>query len=259
MAEKNTTTNKEESVKSTSAKEGTPRMFLGRPLTPKYVIGSIIVVILVGVLGYLLAKEYVVARVNNEYIFKPEYMAELEKASGRQVLEGLATKKLIEQEAKAKNITVSDKEIDDEIARIEKELQAQGQTLDQILSFQGMDRDELREQIVIQKTVEKLVGEVTVTDAEVEEFISQNEGLAQEDADPETLNNQAREQLRQQKTDTRIQQLISDIRSRAKIQFFTLDITQAPMPPIQQQPQQPQPTQAEEGAEGAVEEAPAAQ
>lgn len=253
MTEKNQHTNKEETNKSEKNSTGKQIMLFGREITPRYAIGGLVAIIVAGLLGYLLMKEMVVAKVNNEYILKPEYMAELEKASGRQVLEGMATKKLIEQEAKAKNITVTDEEIDAEIARIEKELQSQGQTLDQILSFQGMDREELREQIEIQKVVEKLVGEVTVSDEEVETFISQNEGLAQEDTDPETLKTQAREQLKQQKTDAKIQQLISDIRSKGKIQFFTLDITQTPVAPPVQQQQQPQPSQAPEGEAPAVE------
>ena len=114
-----------------------------------------------------------------------------------------------------------------EIKKIEDQLKAQGQTLDQVLQFQGMDRTTLRDQIRLQKMVEKMVGEIQVTDEEVEAFISENEQLAnQEDTTPEQLQQQARDQLRQQKTDMKIQELIQNLRKNANIQFYTVERAQ---------------------------------
>ena len=112
-------TSKNESAKEThnsdNAKAASNPLSSLKTVKRSYVI-AVVAIILLGALGYYLAKQMIVARVNNEYIFRPAYMKELEKAAGQQILEGIATKKMIEQEAKKKYITVSDQEIDGENA-----------------------------------------------------------------------------------------------------------------------------------------------
>lgn len=187
----------------------------------KYIITGAVILALLGLAGYLFSKWMVVAKVNGEVITRAEYTQELEKTAGKQVLEGLTTKKIIQQQAEEKNITVSEEEINAEIKKIEDQLKSQGQTLDQILAFQGLTRDGLREQIVIQKTVEKLVGNVEVATQEIEAYIEQNQELAGEDTDLETLRQRASEDVKQQKTDQQIQQLIQQLRQNAQVEFYT--------------------------------------
>lgn len=183
------------------------------------VIGAIVIgALLLG--GYMISKWMVVGKVNGETITRSEYTQELEKTSGKQVLEGIATKKIIQQEAKKKNISVSNSDVDAELKKIEDQLKAQGQTLDQVLAFQGLTREGLREQIVIQKTVEMLVGDVTVATSEIDTYIEENQELAGENTDLETLRKTAADQLKQQKTDQKIQELIQNLRQNAKIEYF---------------------------------------
>lgn len=214
---KSTSTSSEKSEKKTES--GTVQQ---RELAiPKnYLIAGVVVVAVLALGGFWFGKWYTVAKVNGEVISRSEYTKELEKAAGKQVLDGLTTKKIIMQEAKAKNIVVSNNDVDAELKKIEAQLKAQGQSLDQVLAFQGQTRDSLKEQIVLQKTVEKMVGTVAVTDAEVDKYIEENQDLAGENTDLNTLKAQAKERLTQQKTDAKIQQLIQDLRKKAKIEIM---------------------------------------
>lgn len=191
------------------------------PISRKYLLPVLAIIVLMGIGAFLLSKWMVVANVNGESISRAEYTQELEKTAGKQVLEGLTTKKIIEQEAKKKNVSVSSQEIDTEIKKLDDQLKSQGQSLDQILSFQGLNREGLREQIMIQKTVEKLVGsDVKVSTQEVDTYIEQNSELAGENTDLDELKKKAEEQLKQQKIDTKIQELIQNLRKNAKIEYY---------------------------------------
>jgi len=99
-----------------------------------------------------------VATVNGQPISRLTLIREMEKSSGKQVLEGLIGKTLILQEAKKQNIFVGKEDIDQEMAKIEENFKNQGQDLNQLLAFQGMTRADLEEQIQLQKTAEKLAG-----------------------------------------------------------------------------------------------------
>jgi peptidyl-prolyl cis-trans isomerase C len=184
-----------------------------------YLIAAVVLIAALALGGFWFGKWYTVAKVNGEVISRSEYTKELEKAAGKQVLDGLTTKKIIMQEAKKKNIAINNNDVEAELKKIEAQLKAQGQSLDQVLAFQGQTRDSLKEQIVLQKTVEKMVGAVTVTDAEVDKYIEENQDLAGQNTDLNTLKTQAKERLTQQKTDAKIQQLIQDLRKKAKIEI----------------------------------------
>ncbi len=217
--------NQEKKAESTSEKSSpTTQQKLKNPLSEvprKYVIAGAITIVALALGGYMLSKWMIVAKVNGEAITRTEYTKELEKTAGKQVLEGLTTKKIIEQEAKTKNVSVSNEEIDAEIKKIEQQLTSQGQSLDQILAFQGLTKEGLREQIVVQKTVEKLVGDVKVATEEIDQYIEQNQELAGENTDLTTLRATAEADLKQQKTDQQIQTLLQDLRKKATIEYFT--------------------------------------
>lgn len=185
---------------------------------------AITLLALVG-LAYLISNAvnwFVVARVNGKVINRAEYVAELERASGQQVLEGLVTQELIRQEAEERNIAVTDEEIDAELASLEAQLQQQGQTLDQFLTLQNISREEAREQVRLQKMLEKMVdANQPVATEEVDAFIEQNEQFASEDVDLETLRQQATDQIRQQKVSQQINQLLQQLRQSSDVQLNT--------------------------------------
>lgn len=80
-----------------------------------WVIGSILCIALIVIIGFTYLKTDVVATVDGVEIERDELHTSLEKFYGSEVLETLITNKIIELEAEKENITVSDKELDEEL------------------------------------------------------------------------------------------------------------------------------------------------
>lgn len=165
-----------------------------------------------------------IATVNGEVISRKEYKQELEKQGGQQVLNSIIVKKLVLQEARKRNITVSDAEAEAGVKKIEKNVSSQGQSLSQLLAAQGMTREGFLEQVKLQKLVEKMVSkDTTVTDQEVEKFIKGNPGSftsseTQSEVAPDR--SKIKEQLKAQKLSEKIQELVGDLQKKAKTTRF---------------------------------------
>ena len=180
-----------------------------------------LLIIIIGILLYIFRSSYLVATVNGKPITKFQLWNVLEKQAGKQVLESLVTQTLILQEAKNQNLEITQPDIDAEIQKIKDNLKQQGQELDQLLVAQGMSLDKLKEQIKMQKIVEKLAaGNVITTDEEVQEYLEKNKDFLPEDATPEELKESVKQQLKQQKQNEQVQSWIQALQEKAKITYF---------------------------------------
>lgn len=187
-----------------------------RPLA----IAAILIVIVAIVFG--LFRLFVVASVNNQLVFRTTVVSSLEKQYGQKTLDVIVAKMLVTQEAKKKNIKVTSKEIDDEIAKLEKTVTAEGSSLDSLLSQQGMTRKDLNNEMKIQIMLTKLAGsDIKVTDQEVEEYLT---SYTAQITDPTTqitpTKEEVAEYLKSQKLDTNIQNYLSELKTKAKINYF---------------------------------------
>ena len=179
-----------------------------------------VVVVIVLLLGTFRG-QLVVATVNGHQISRISLIHELEKKDGKTVLDSLITEQLISQEAEKRKITLLDAEINKEISTIEKSVAKQGQNLDLLLTQQGMTRSDLLKQVKIQLLLKKMVGQnIIVTDKEINDYIDKNKASLPSGTDPATLKPQIKTQLEQQKANEKIQKLISDLQSKAKIQYL---------------------------------------
>lgn len=187
-----------------------------------------ILIILIGaVLLYTFKGFLIAATVNGQPISRLTIVSELEKQSGKQVLNSHVTKMLVLQEAKKKNITVSQDEIDNEIKKIEENLKKQNQKLDDVLTLQSLTRASLIEQIRLQKMVEKMVGkDIAIADKEVSDYIEKNKDVLGASADlsdekkAKETKDRVKQQLLQQKLNEKIQALIESLQKNAKINYF---------------------------------------
>lgn len=182
----------------------------------------LIAVILVVVAGLFFAKSlFVVAVVNGTPITRLAIVKELEKRSGKQALESIITKKLVDDELKKKNISISDEEVAQEIQKIEAQIAQQGGTLQAILGEQGMSLAELSEQIANQKRLEKLFSStVTVSDEDVAAYIKNTKTTIPEGEEGKAQTAQLKDQLRQQKLSSEIDQWIAEIKKAASITYL---------------------------------------
>lgn len=183
------------------------------------IAGAVIVLLAV---AYFAKGLFIAATVNGSPISRMEVIHQLEKAGGKSALETLITRKLIVNEVKKQGIKVTDEEIQVEIKKVEAQVQGAGQglTLDAVLLQRGMTRDDLKTQIVLQKQVEKLLGDkVGVTDAEVDKYIADNKinlPKAEEVADRA----QIKDQIKQQKISSQGQAYVESLRTSSSVSYF---------------------------------------
>ena len=185
------------------------------------IIVGVVVGIFIAAVLYYFKGAFVVALVNGTPISRLSVIQELEKQSGKAALESLITKQLIENEARKKNITVSNDEVSAEIKKIEDQLAKQGGSLQAILSQQGMTEDRLREQIGLQKKIEKIIADkLAVSDADVDAYIQNNKVTPAKDEKPEDMKNRIKEQLKQDKFSQEADAWVAAVKDGAKIQYF---------------------------------------
>jgi len=209
--------------------EGKDEALLHRPLkikTKQYftvrvkTVILIAVIIALGVSAYIYKGLFIAATVNGSPISRLAVIQKLEKASGKNLLDSLITEKLVQKEADAKKIIVSNDEVNGEIKKIEDQILTQGSTLEAALSAQGMSTDDLKKQIIFQKKVEKLVADkINVTDEEVAQYINDN-AISIPKEQEAAANDQIKNELRNQKLNKEAEALITALKSQAKIRYF---------------------------------------
>lgn len=196
------------------------KRFSLRKLSRKQIFLALGVVILLGALYYFRSL-FVVAIVNGQPITRLSLIRDLEARQGKEALDSLITKTLILQEAKKQKIEISDEEINQAIKKLEESISGQGQNLDQLLAAQGMRRNDLGQQIRLQKIVEKILMKgIKVSDEEVKEYFEKNKSTFPENAKLEDAKEEIKKQLEQEKVNGQVQPWIQSLRDSAKINYF---------------------------------------
>ncbi len=191
----------------------------GNFLNKRNIILALAVVLVLAIL-VLLKNQFIVASVNGESINRLTLIRELEKQAGKKVLEGLVTNTLVLQEAKKRNITITDNELNAEIKNIDENLKKRGQSLDQVLTLQSLTIDKVKDQIKLNLIMKKLLSDkISVSDKDVSDYIEKNSKLIPQGANPDDTKNQIRQQLEQEKLQEEGQELIKSLQDKAKINY----------------------------------------
>ncbi|MBU2577291.1 SurA N-terminal domain-containing protein [Patescibacteria group bacterium] len=158
----------------------------------------VLIVAILGLLGYLFRDRIFAATINGKPVFRYELNQRMTKSFGKEVLENLIVEKLIAEEAAKNNIVVTQQEIDDEVSRLSENL-GPDTKLEDVLSFQGMTLEDLKEQLRLKIQVNKILNnEVAVSDEEIEDFVKNNAQMLSA-TDSGEQKNEARSLLMEQK------------------------------------------------------------
>lgn len=170
---------------------------------------------------YYFRGQFVVALVNGQPIFRSALVRELERQSGQQVLDTLILKTTIMQEAAKQKVSVTPAEVDEEIVKLEETFKNRGQDLESALAVQGMSKADLKEQMMLQKLVEKMVDQtVEVSDDEVKQYMEENKAFLPKDAKPDELKTEIKTQLEQQKKTAKVQEWVTKLKDEAKVEHW---------------------------------------
>jgi len=201
--------------------EPQPKTSPSSPKQNSYLVALGILLIALVSLIYYFKSSFIAAIVNGQPIWRTTLNKQLTKQFGEQLLESLITQTLIEQQAKTKGIIISGEKIASETAKIEEQVIAQGQTLDQILLLQGMTREELEQQLKLNLLVRELSDEPASPSAEeINSYIKDNSQMLPKDLTGDKLNKYVLDLLQNQKQDEALQTWLGNLKQGAKIQMF---------------------------------------
>lgn len=180
----------------------------------------IVVIVALGALIYVYKGLAVAALVNGKPVSRFALIRELEKGSGKQVLETLITEKLVKGALDKERIFVSEYEAQSEIKKLEENIVKQGGTLDQLLDTEGIKKSDLVKQLTLQLRVKKLFADkIKVGDEEVDAYIKENKVKVPKDK-PEAFKEQIKNQLEGQKLNQAASEWVETLRSEASIRYF---------------------------------------
>lgn len=169
------------------------------------------------VLLYYFKSLFVVALVNGQPITRFAFNRTLEKQAGGQILDAMMTEILIYQEAKKKNIKISQEEMNKRWDEVKVQLSGAGSDLEQILALQGMTEKDFRRQIELRLLIEKIVGQnIQVTDEEITDYYKENKATLGDTMDKEKI----KEALSQQKISQEFETWLDDLKGKAQIHYF---------------------------------------
>lgn len=191
-----------------------------RKIKIKWAIIAAIVIIVAGLLYYY-KSFFVVASVDGKLVSRFSVIKRTETMYGQQALDYLITEKLIQVGLNESDVTVSDEEVSDEINKLTASIVSQGGTLAEALAQNKMTEDDLRDKIITQKKLEKILADkISVSAEEVDQYVKDNKITFSKDTSVEEQKAEIAESLKNQKFNTEADAWIENIRAEANIKYY---------------------------------------
>ena len=179
------------------------------------------IIILIGTFLVLAKSLFVAALVNGWPVSRIAVIKALEKQGGSDVLNTLVERSLIFQEARRVGVKISDDVINTQITSIEEILKGQNLTLEEALAARGQTREDLLDQIRIQKTVEAILSQkINISEEDISKYFEENKELLEKGAKLEDVKEDIRGQLSQQKLNAEYTKWVEELKAKSKILYF---------------------------------------
>lgn len=178
-------------------------------------------IVIIGLTLLLVAKKgwIIAATVNGSPMTNFEVLSKLNQQYRTQTLNQMINEKIILEEAKKNKVFITQKQIEDKISALEKNVGGK-ETLDNLLSQQGQTKEGLKDQLKIQLTIEKMYSsEASVSAEEAEKFIAQNKDSLQA-TDSAGQTQEATDFLKQQKLAKIFQEKFQQLKTAAQVKIF---------------------------------------
>ena len=188
-----------------------------------------VAVILLLLLAFPLRFLLIPAIVNGTPIYSWQYVSELHKSAGNQIINQLISEKLVEQEIAKYQIQVTQLEIDQQVAQLEAQLKETGGSLEAVLALQGMTRDEFIEQLRLNIALERLVkNTIEVSEEDVQTELTENAAEYAELTEQDAATTAA-ENIRNNRLQESFQAWFNQVRENSSIKnFIPSTTTEAP-------------------------------
>lgn len=162
---------------------------------------------------------FIAATVNSSPITNVELQNRLNEQYREQTLTQMINEKIILDEARKKGILVASTDVNDKIAQLEKNVGG-ASALDGLLAQQGQTRQQLKEQLSVQLTIEKLYDkDATVSAEEVQQYIDLNKDVLQATTAAEQRQ-EAEDTLKQQKLSEVFREKFQQLKQQSRVTVY---------------------------------------
>lgn len=198
-----------------SQKQNKPKL---STISKKVFIASLFSLALLSLVTLALTKyknQFIVATIDNKIITRFELNEKMAQRYGETTLDNIVTFYLVKKELRDKKIVVTDQEFESKKKEIETGLG--NQKLEDFLKQQNLNYDQVVDEIKIQIGLDKLLSpQIVVTQDEITEYLK-NYGSALAGSSEAEKKAQAEKTLRDQKIQEEVQNLVTQLRTKAKI------------------------------------------
>ncbi len=195
--------------------------FSGKFTKFKFDKRAYLILIVIGILLLALYNKslFIAATINGMPLTNLELQMKLNDQFRTQMLNQLVNEKIIMNEAAKNSAVPSQQEVDQKIADLEETVGGKD-ALNSLLAQQGQNRNQLRDQIMVQLAITKLyTKDATVSADEVTKFIDTNKAQLQA-SDSAGQEKEATDTLTQQKLSQIFSQKFQELRQKANIKIF---------------------------------------
>lgn len=158
------------------------------------------------------------AWVNSRPVWRWDLEKRLISRYGSQTLDEMVNEQILQREADRRHLTVSQLDVNNKIVEIEKSLEGKV-SLKDALAQQGMTMDDLRDQVRLQLLVEKLTVNLTVSESEIDDYLSKNR-VNMISTDEGQLREEAKLAILSQKRNQEFRNLFDSLKKNAKVYKF---------------------------------------
>jgi foldase protein PrsA len=159
------------------------------------------------------------AIVNGKPIFSWQLYGRLMSRFGAQTLESIITEDLIADASRQAGVALNQADIE---ARQDEMLKSVGEavTLEDLLKYQGLTKEDFQNQLKLQLSVEKILGkEITISDAEISQYLASYSARMAATTEAE-LREEARKALFDQQVGQRVSGWFAELKNKARIMKF---------------------------------------
>lgn len=185
----------------------------------KIILIFLAILFVLALLGYFFRDKFIVSIVNGKPIFRSELNRKLISSFGKETLENMIVEELVKEEIAKQKVQVGEEEISRELERVAKSLGNQAK-IEDVLASQGISMKDFRSQLQMRLEVNKIMEkEITILDSEIDQFVKSNEQFLVATGEAERKI-EARERVKEQKMNEKVQKWVSDLLAKAKISRF---------------------------------------
>lgn len=159
--------------------------------------------------------------VNGEPVSLSEILESYREGGPDNLLDRIVAEKIVEIEARKRNIELKEEEIAAEIDEFERKAIENGKTLTQILAEKDKTLAQLEKETKVRLTLYKILGSsVSFDEEEIDRVIEENPWLYKDDAEMEEVREEVRDLLIDARLKKSIDTWIRDAKAQSKVEYL---------------------------------------